>query len=313
MKFVQRTALVCSITASFSLAIACGSNDSSGLFATGGSGENSSGGSFANGGSSAHAGQANGGSNSNRGGSVGNTNGGHANGGGNTAGDTSSGGSSKAGTGAGGDSGGTTAMGGAAMGGSAGSDAAGTGGSAAGAGGSGAGAGGTSAGGAGGMSGGGAGGMSGGSGGGSGGSGGSGGVNGCPKTTPPQDGASCTVSTPDSCYYPGEACSCLQDLQGPGKHWGCYGTPDKCPTGAATHPTDGASCKGYSGGLCPYSASDFCACIPAFGGGGEPKWGCNQSDTCPATRPQNAFCSAVKECTYGDRACFCSGAVWGCE
>jgi len=306
MKFAQRTALVCLITASFSLAIACGSNDNSGLFATGGIGANSSGGSFANGGSSAHAGQANGGSNSNRGGSVGNTNGGHANGGGNNAGGTSSGGSNQAGTDAGGASGGMVGMGGAAMGGSAGSEAAGTGGSMAGTGGASAGAGG--------MSGGGAGGAVGGSGGagGSGGSGGAGGANGCPPNLPPQDGAPCTVSTPDSCYYPGEACSCLQDQQGPGKHWGCYGTPGKCPTGAAPHPTDGASCKGYSGGLCPYSATDFCACIPAFGGG-EPKWGCNQSDSCPATRPLGTFCSAVEECTYGARACFCSGSVWGCE
>lgn len=308
MKFAQRTALVCSITASFLLAVACGSNDSSGLFSTGGVGANNSGGSFANGGSSAHAGQANGGSNSNRGGSVGNTSGGQANGGGNSAGGTSSGGSNQAGTGAGGASGGMVGMGGGALGGSAGSEAAGSGGTTANTGGTGAGgsgAGGTGAG-AGGMSGGGAGGAVGGS-------GGSGGLNGCPPNVPPQDGAVCIIPTPDSCYYPGEACSCLQDQQGPGRHWGCYGTPDKCPTGAAPHPTDGASCKGYSGGLCPYSATDFCACIPALGGGGEPKWGCNQSDACPAMRPQNAFCSTVRECTYGDRACFCSGTVWGCE
>jgi hypothetical protein len=305
MKFALRTALVCSITASFSLAIACGSNDSSGLFSTGGIGANNSGGSFANGGSSAHAGQANGGSNSNHGGSSGSTSGGHANGGGNSAGDTSNGGSNQAGTSAGGDGGGTTGMGGGAIGGSAGSDAAGTGGSAAGGGGMSAGAGGTSAG-SGGMSGGGAGGAVGGS-------GGSGGVNGCPPNVPPQDGAVCTVATPDSCYYAGDACSCLQDPQGPGRRWSCYGTPDKCPTNTDPHPTDGASCKGYSGGLCPYSATDFCVCVPAFGGGGEPKWACNQSDTCPVTRPANGtFCSPVRECSYGARACFCS-STWACE
>jgi hypothetical protein len=143
---------------------------------------------------------------------------------------------------------------------------------------------------------------------------------GCPDM-PPQDGGLCTVQTPDNCFYPGAACSCLSDSNGPIRHWGCYGTPDKCPNLSDGLPVDGASCKTFGAGAqCPYSSTSYCVCIPGLGGGsgggGDPRWACNADPAppCPGLRPdKNAFCAAVKECAYVDLECFCDGFTWACE
>jgi hypothetical protein len=299
MKSAQRSALVCLATFSFPLAVACGSTDSSGLFTqtTGGS-TTSVAGSLGNAGSNAHAGQSSGGNSSASGGASGSAS---------VAGQGTSGsgtaGSGVAGTANGGAAG--NGNGGASSG--SGGDVGGSGTAGAGTGGGGAGSGGASSG-AGGMS-------NGGSGGASAGAGGSGGA-GCPEM-PPQDGVVCTVQTPDNCFYAGEACSCVSDgVSINGRKWGCYGTPDKCPPAA---PDDATSCHNFGGGLCAYSAQDFCVCMPAVQGGGgpgDPKWDCNTNPNplCPLTKPdKNALCTDVKECAYLDRECFCDGTSWTCE
>ena len=125
----------------------------------------------------------------------------------------------------------------------------------------------------------------------------------------------CTTPTPNNCFYAGEACSCVSDGTAiDGRQWGCFGTPDKCPPQV---PTDGTSCKDFGGGMCAYSAQDFCVCMPSQGGGpaADPKWACNTPNpVCPLTRPdKNAPCADVKECAYIDRECFCDGAAWTCE
>jgi len=310
MKSVQRVALLCLISVSLPLAVACGSNDASNLFApSAGSSATSSGGSLGSSGSSGtssvgHAGQSSAGSASSSAGSSGGSGiAGHGTSEGGT------GGTGVAGFGAGGMS--AAGQAGSPNGGAGGGSTAGN----AGIGGGSAGFAGSNVG---------AGGMSGGSGGsaiggfgGSSGSGGSGGA-GCPADgKPPQDNGVCTTPTPDNCFYSGEACSCLSDGQTTTRHWGCYGTPDKCPTASDTHPTDGASCKGFGGGLCPYAADDFCVCVPGIGGAGaEPKWACSaKTPFCPDTKPGSTPCGInVKTCSYSDRECFCSGVGdWVCQ
>ncbi|HEY2735788.1 MAG TPA: hypothetical protein VGI70_17440 [Polyangiales bacterium] len=152
------------------------------------------------------------------------------------------------------------------------------------------------------------------------GSGGSGGlVDPCPEGPAPQDGSLCLTPTPDSCFYPGTACSCLTQANTVGRRFGCYGSGDKCPAGTEQDPvpTDGASCKGFGGSTCPYSAQDFCVCVtPASSGGAEPHWQCttDPNPVCPPMRPdKGAFCQDVKECAYADVECFCNGASWTCE
>jgi hypothetical protein len=312
MKFAQRSALLCLVTLSLPLAVACGSNDASGLFSTSGGSSSSLGGSLASAGtSSAHAGQSMGGSVSSTAGSGGGTSvAGQGTSGGNSAGGNGSAGSSAAGAGAGGAAGGAIGGAGGAPAGGAPAGGAHMGGAPAGgapAGGGGAsggdvGSGGASAG---------AGGM------GVGGSAGTSGAGGgCGLDSPPQDGAVCTDQTPNGCFYAGEACSCLADANGPGRKWSCYGTPDKCP---ASSPADGASCKTMASALCPYPGGDYCVCTPTTlggGGGTDPKWMCNTDPTpaCPGMRPTKGdFCTSVKECAYDDRDCFCNGATWTCE
>ena len=297
MKLAHRSALLCLISASLPLLVACGSNDASSLF-SGGGGSSSipAGGTLGIGGSTAHAGQGTGGNMSGRGGSSG----GVGVAGQGTGGSGTSGSTGIAGMGAGGiGTGGGADMGGMSAGGMSSGGASGSGGdntAGMGMGGANAGSGGA-----------GTGGMSGGSGG----SGGSAG--GCP-TNPPQSGAVCTVQTPDNCFYSGEACSCVPDgVSASGHKWSCYGTPDKCPD---LSPTDGTSCKNFGGGLCPYSSTDYCVCVPALGGGGgDPKWACaNPGGFCPNMKPdKGALCSPVKECAYAERECFCNGASWACQ
>jgi hypothetical protein len=303
MKSAHGSALLC-LAISLPLAVACGSTDSSGLFTqTAGGSTTGVAGSPSSAGSSAHAGQSSGGNSSTSGGSSGSTN---------VAGQGTSG-SGTAGTGVAGSANGGAAgngNGGGANGGASsgfGGDMGGTGTAGAGTGGGGAGSGGASSG-AGGMSG-------GGTGGASAGAGGTGGA-GCSEQ-PPQDGVVCTVQTPDNCFYAGEACSCLPDgVSVNGRKWSCYGTPDKCPPAA---PDDATTCRTFGGGLCPYSAQDFCVCMAGIQGGGgpaDPKWDCNTNPNpvCPAAKPdKNALCTDVKECAYLDRECFCDGTTWTCE
>ena len=316
MKSAQHLALLCLISGSLPLAIACGSNDSSSLFApSGGSSATSSGGSLGRGGTSGtssvgHAGQSSAGSAGTGSSSAGSSGGSGIAGQGMSEG--GAGGTGVAGSGTGGMS--VAGQAGSPSGGAGGGSTAGSagiGGGSAGFGGSGAGAGGMS----GGSGGGAAGGFAGSSG--SAGSGGSGGA-GCPADgKPPQDGGVCTAPTPDNCFYSGQACSCVSNGQTTTRHWSCYGTPDKCPTASDTHPADGASCKGFGGGFCPYAPDDFCVCVPAIGGGGvEPKWACSpKSPTCPDTKPGVTPCGInVRECGYSDRECFCGGVGdWACQ
>ncbi len=138
--------------------------------------------------------------------------------------------------------------------------------------------------------------------------GGIGGGTGCPAAAP-TPGNACGVSTPDSCFYLGLACSCLPvGTASFPRRWGCYGTPEKCPT--AVPPT--LSCKANYGAECPYPGANFCACQ---GFGNEAKWSCQPpAPVCPANKPNDgAACMAVRACNYSDVACFCNGSNWGCE
>jgi hypothetical protein len=155
---------------------------------------------------------------------------------------------------------------------------------------------------------------------GSSGSGGSGGlVDPCPQDAPPQNGVLCVEPTPDNCFYPGTACSCVVQVNSVARHFSCYGSgADKCPAGTEQDPVpmDGAACKGLSGSACPYSAHDFCVCVPPNSGGGDPHWQCStdSNPVCPQTRPDKGTpCTDVKECAFADRECFCNGVNWVCE
>jgi hypothetical protein len=208
-----------------------------------------------------------------------------------------SGGSAGAGTGGKGQSGGgagaAAGSGGASAGagGAAGGAGAGAGGSAAGSGGAAAGAGG-----------------GGGSAAGNGGTGGSGNGVGCPSNGPPTAGVACQVTTADSCFYSGVACSCEQlGASTFVRRWACYGTPDKCPDNAPA--TGSGPCK--SGAECPYPGGGFCACV---GNGNEAKYACQpDAPVCPAKPFRGQACTNVKTCAYADDQCFCDGDSWSCE
>ncbi len=136
---------------------------------------------------------------------------------------------------------------------------------------------------------------------------------GCTPMAPKADQV-CTVSTPDSCFYAGEACSCLPGGNSGGgaqfKHWGCYGTPDLCPD---AKPSAGLSCKQSIGAECPYSASEYCVCM---GNNNDPHWVCQAPGAfCSAQKPQSGDnCGGtLRTCTYADVACFCNGTKWSCE
>jgi hypothetical protein len=131
---------------------------------------------------------------------------------------------------------------------------------------------------------------------------------GCPLNGPPNPGAPCQVTTPDSCFYSGVACSCQQlGASAFVRKWACYGTPDKCPDHAPV--ADSGPCK--NGAQCPYPDGDYCVCA---GNGNEPRFDC-QSDTpvCPAMKPFKEACSNVRSCAYADDQCFCDGDNWTCE
>jgi hypothetical protein len=117
------------------------------------------------------------------------------------------------------------------------------------------------------------------------------------------------VNTPDSCFYAGLACSCLQAGGNPNNHkWGCYGTPNKCPDAP---PMAGTSCKNKVGASCPYPGNEFCACV---GNMLAPQWTCEiPNSLCTAKPIEGSLCFQVKSCSYGDVACFCDGSNWGCE
>jgi hypothetical protein len=133
---------------------------------------------------------------------------------------------------------------------------------------------------------------------------------GCPDNAPVQ-AASCQTTTPDSCFYAGVACSCLQTGQNAfQRRWACYGTPDKCPDSAPNAGT--GPCKG--GAECPYPDA-FCVCA-GNGGGNNDKYICQSAGVpqCPTFKPLNvAQCSTVRSCAYADDQCFCNGSNWDCE
>jgi hypothetical protein len=148
-------------------------------------------------------------------------------------------------------------------------------------------------------------------------SGGAAGASACPANPPTKNDA-CDVTTPDSCFYSGLACSCLSSASGPGpgpinptKRWACYGDGALCPD---TKPTAGASCKGSVDAECPYPGNDYCVCS---GSGGDAHWVCQANPpTCSANKPVADNCSTVKTCSWGtnkEQACFCNGSRWGCE
>jgi hypothetical protein len=143
-----------------------------------------------------------------------------------------------------------------------------------------------------------------------GGTSGSGNGEGCPVNGAPTPGAACQVTTPDSCFYSGVACSCQQSgLSAFGRKWACYGTPDKCPDHAPA--PDSGPCK--NGAECPYPGGDFCVCA---GGGGDARYSCQPAKSaCPDMKPFKGMgCQLpVRSCAYADDQCFCDGDNWTCE
>jgi hypothetical protein len=289
MKFVRGLAVVTWVSVALPLVVACGSAGSNGLFsASGGTTSSDKAGASGVSAGASPAGADTGGMSA----------GGSSEAG---AGEPGVAGKGSAGASAGEASGGSVGAGGkgeggAPSGGSAGA-AAGSGGAGAGSGGATAGAGGSTAGNGGG------GGIAGSTGGGSG-----HGV-GCPPNNAPTPGAACQVTTPDSCFYSGVACSCQQ--VGPStfiRKWACYGTPDKCPDNT---PANGSRpCK--NGAECPYLGGDYCVCMS----GSEPKFGCQpDAAICPLTKPFKGMeCQLpVRSCAYADDQCFCNGDSWTCE
>jgi hypothetical protein len=147
------------------------------------------------------------------------------------------------------------------------------------------------------------------------GSNGAGGASVCPAS-PPQKSEICDVSTPNSCFYAGQACSCLPTSSGginPSKRWACYGDGAACPD---TKPVAGASCKASLDAECPYPGNDFCVCA-SQGNNLDAHWVCQAgAPMCAPNKPPDDNCSAVKTCSWGtnkDVACFCNGTRWGCE
>jgi hypothetical protein len=127
-------------------------------------------------------------------------------------------------------------------------------------------------------------------------------------------GEVCNVTTPNSCFYAGQACSCLAGsgpIINPTKKWACYGDGAACPD---TKPTAGDSCKSNADAECPYPGNDFCFCS---GTKLEAQWVCQVNPpTCAVSKPLVQSCSAVKTCSWGankEEACFCNGDRWGCE
>ena len=291
MKFARGLAVVSLISASLPLAVACGSA-SNDLFSASGGSLSAAGAGTSLAGSNSEGGSGNAGTVGGETGIAGDKTGGGA-------GSKSNGGSS--GSSVGGVSGGSAEGGSPAAGASAaGSDStgAGSGGASAGSGGSIGGTAGVSA---------------GGNGGASAGTGGAGPNAGCPTSAVPKDGAVCTTTTPDSCFYSGVACSCLPTNGGGGpgsltKKWACYGTPNSCPD---TKPVAATSCKFNLGAECPYPGGDFCACV---GFNNEAKWACQPDvPVCSGKPVENAPCATARTCSYSDVACFCNGANWSCE
>lgn len=149
-------------------------------------------------------------------------------------------------------------------------------------------------------------------------SGGAAGGSSCPSS-PPTKGTVCDVTTPDSCFYAGQACSCLIASSGPGpgpivpvKKWACYGDAGLCPD---TKPVAGASCKNSLGDECPYPGNDYCVCSGSSES--DAHWACQANPpTCAASKPLSDSCSTVRTCSWGtnkEQACFCNGSRWGCE
>ena len=135
----------------------------------------------------------------------------------------------------------------------------------------------------------------------------------CPASPPPK-GEACTVTTANSCFYAGQACSCLQTTYGglnATKRWACYGDGAACPD---LKPIAGTSCKLSLDAECPYPGNDFCVCS---GNNLEAHWVCQASaPMCSPNKPANDNCAAVKTCSWGaskEVACFCNGTRWGCE
>lgn len=219
MKFARGLVVASLVSACVPLAVACGSAANSDLFspAGGASGSAHAGSGSANAGANTAGGAEDGTSGANNG-AAGNASTGDAGDGNNGASGAPAGGkngSGESGAPGAGASGGP--MTGAGAGGAPGAGAGG---------GPGAGAGGTPGAGAGGAPGAGAGGAP------------AGGASSCPASSP-KDGLVCAVSTPDSCFYSGSACSCLSN-NSPSKKWGCYGTANACPD---AKPAPGTSCK----------------------------------------------------------------------
>jgi len=297
MKFARRLAIVSWVSVLGPFAIACGSAGSSSLFSSsGGSGDLGKAGAdgVAAGASSAGADTAGASAaGASSGGAPGTAGKGSAGESGHTSGGSSGAGSSgSAGKGQGGGSSGGSA--GAAAG--AGGNSAGSGGALAGAGGMG----GTAAG---------SGGVAGDNAGGSGGSAGAVGT-GCPVLAPTPTGV-CQTMTPNSCFYPGLACTCLPIAANEfTRRWACYGTPDKCPD---NEPAPGSGpCK--NGAQCPYPGGDFCACDS--NNFGSNRFACQpDAPVCPVFKPGKGMpCSLpVRTCAYADNQCFCDGSNWDCE
>ena len=95
------------------------------------------------------------------------------------------------------------------------------------------------------------------------------------------------------------------------KTWACYGDGAACPD---AKPIPGASCKASVGAECPYPGNDFCVCSGSSFG---TYWVCQSAlSVCPAKKPMDPYCNAVKTCSWGSNkevACFCNGERWGCE
>jgi hypothetical protein len=137
--------------------------------------------------------------------------------------------------------------------------------------------------------------------------------------TPPTKNTVCDVTTPDSCFYAGQACSCLVAASGPGpgpinptKKWACYGDGALCPD---TKPVAGAACKASLDVECPYPGNDYCVCSGITSN--DAHWVCQANPpTCAASKPLVESCSTVRTCSWGtnkEQACFCNGSRWGCE
>jgi hypothetical protein len=141
--------------------------------------------------------------------------------------------------------------------------------------------------------------------------GGTAGTSSCPVNAP-SDNTPCLASTLDNCFYSGTACSCLPSNSGnPNSlRWSCFGTPNRCPE---QKPEAGLSCNQNSDAACPYPGGDFCAC--PVRDNGQSTWACQPPQpTCSLAQPdEGAPCATVRSCSYGAVACFCNGSDWSCQ